>query len=134
MKNAGSVKIEDYSKEFIKWKDEAVKKAMEEIGLVGERYAKEECPVDSGRLRNSITYATEEKHDSGTAPAESKDYATKGMPEKASVYIGTNVEYAQAVEFNDRARHETGRAHFLRDSVTSHIDQYKEILKKELKG
>lgn len=49
-----------------------IEKALEKVGLSAERYAKLACPVDTGRLRNSISHT----HDKNTA------------------YIGTNVEYA----------------------------------------
>ena len=49
-----------------------IEKALEKVGLTAERYAKLACPVDTGRLRNSISHT----HDKNTA------------------YIGTNVEYA----------------------------------------
>lgn len=34
---------------------EAVENALEECGLQAEKYAKKLAPVDTGRLRNSIT-------------------------------------------------------------------------------
>ena len=49
-----------------------IETALEKVGLMAERNAKLACPVDTGRLRNSISHA----HDKNTA------------------YIGTNVEYA----------------------------------------
>lgn len=54
---------------------EAKQRALERIGLQAEGYAKKECPVDTGLLRNSITHATDED----------------------AAYIGTNVEYAPFV-------------------------------------
>ena len=80
------------------------------IGETAEGYAVENCPVDTGRLRNSITKRTQDD----------------------SVYIGTNVEYAKYVEFNEKARHDPpefggGRAHFLRDAVQDHAEEYKDI-------
>lgn len=51
-----------------------IEKALIAIGMTAETYAKTDCPVDTGRLRNSITHAVE-------------------AGEKA-VYIGSNVEYA----------------------------------------
>ena len=51
------VKITDNSAIFKHAKDEAVLRALEAIGLTAERHAKEKCPVDTGRLRNSITHA-----------------------------------------------------------------------------
>lgn len=68
------VVIKDNSEEFLKALPEQLEQALTAIGLTAESYAKQECPVDTGRLRNSITHAVE----SG---------------EKA-VYIGSNVEYA----------------------------------------
>ncbi len=34
----------------------AIARGLEEMGLVAEGYAKAGCPVDTGRLRNSITH------------------------------------------------------------------------------
>lgn len=81
--------------------------ALAAMGEVVEGYAKEECPVDTGRLRNSITHKT------------------KGETE----YIGTNVEYGKYVELIDRYHHKTGKAHFLRDAATTHGDELKEVTK-----
>lgn len=71
---------ENNAKAIEEAKDKAIMSALEEIGLVAEGYAKRLCPVDTGRLRNSITHAIFD----GLEP-----YAV----------IGTNVEYAEAVEF-----------------------------------
>ena len=81
--------------------------AMAAMGEVVEGYAKEDCPVDTGRLRNSITHKE------------------KGE----SVYIGTAVEYGKYVELIDRYHHKTGKAHFLRDAATTHGDELKEVAK-----
>lgn len=86
-------------------------KALEAIGRAAEGYAKANCPVDTGRLRNSIAYAVE----------------------GSTVYIGTNVEYAPPVEYLDR-RHKTGRAHFLRDAASTHGEEYKRIAEAAMKG
>lgn len=84
--------------DVINAKDEALQRALTMIGMQMEGYAKEEITrkkaVDTGRLRNSITYATATSHDSGELPAVSADYSTHGTPEKDTVYVGTNVEYA----------------------------------------
>ena len=82
---------------------------LEAIGSTAEGYAKDDCPVDTGRLRNSIAYAVEEKE----------------------VQIGTNVEYAPTVEYRD-IEHKNGKAHFLRDAATTHGDQYQEIMRAAL--
>lgn len=53
-------------------KTEAIARALESIGMTAEAYASLYCPVDTGRLRASITH----------------------MVDDDAVYIGTNVEYA----------------------------------------
>lgn len=84
--------------------------ALEEIGLVAEGYAKRLCPVDTGRLRNSIshTYDASER----------------------SAYIGSNVEYAPYVEMGTTR---TRAQPYLRPAVENNKDVYKSIAEKHLK-
>lgn len=91
--------------------DDAVLRALEKIGLVAEGYAKRLCPVDTGRLRNSITHAI----DNGGR----------------YVAIGTNVEYAPFVELGTSRMDERP---FLRPAARDHADQYSSILRAELGG
>ena len=65
------VNITDNSDQILKELGEKTPAILEAIGLTAEAYAKMLTPVDTGRLRNSITHAV------------------KGD----EVYIGTNVEY-----------------------------------------
>lgn len=96
------------TEEVLEAMKEQVLTALASIGQEAEGFAKDECPVDTGTLRNSISnYVSEEEK---------------------TVYVGTNVKYAPYVEYRDNARHEVGNAHFLRNSVTDHTDYYKEIL------
>ena len=85
---------------------------LEAIGQEAEGYAKDDCPVDTGRLRNSISHKVEQAED--------------------AVYIGTNVAYAPYVEYGEY-RHTTGKNHFLRDAATTHGDHYKAIMEAALK-
>lgn len=140
------IKLTDYSPEVLKQMEEQVLLGLELIGQEAEGNAKGECPVDTGLLRNSITHAL-----AGKAPATksykadkpdkngvTKSGTYKGKTPKQgnehSVYIGSNVEYAVDVEFNATKKHDTGKAHFLKDAATTHTDQYKEIMKLALKG
>lgn len=130
------VKVTDNSQIFKSAKDEAVKRALDAIGKTAERHAKENCPVDTGRLRNSITYATSQYSGVGIYTDKNgnsySDGTAKGTPKKNDVYIGTNVEYAQSVETKD-SNHKTGQAHFLRDAAATHGDEYKRIAEIQLK-
>ena len=129
------VKVIDNSAIFKKAKDEAVARALDAIGKTAERYAKGKCPVDTGRLRNSITYATERY--SGQETYQDKngnsfsDGSARGKPEKDAVYIGTNVEYAKGIETGSHRK--KGAAHFLRDAAATHGDEYKRIAEIQLK-
>lgn len=71
------VVIKDNSDEFLKALPEQIEQALTAIDLTAETYAKQECPVDTGRLRNSITNAV--------------------RADEKAVYIGSNVEYAAFV-------------------------------------
>lgn len=130
------VKVTDNSKIFINAKNEAVLRALEAIGLTAERHAKEKCPVDTGRLRNSITHATsafsgQSTYDDNIGHSFS-DGAAKGEAEFGAVYIGTNVEYAQFIEEGSSKNRKAH--HFLRDAAQNHADEYKRIVEANLKN
>jgi len=102
---------EDNSGEFAEELPRAIMRGLEKVGLVAEGYAKRLCPVDTGRLRNSITHAI----DGGEMAA----------------YIGTNVEYGPHVEFGtSRSKAQP----FLRPAASDHGDEYRGILESELRG
>ena len=104
------VTFKSYRKEVESALYDQIKKGLDAIGVTAENYAKENCPVDTGRLRNSIAHKVSDD----------------------DVYIGSNVEYAPAVEFRE-AHHTTGQAHFLRDAATTHGSEYKTIMEAALK-
>lgn len=113
MSMTGKIDITDNSDEIKAQFLAQIPNALEAIGGQAEDYAKEECPVDTGRLRNSISHDVDE--------------------ERKIAYIGTNVEYAPAVEFTDM-HHKVGKAHFLRDAATTHGEDYKKIVEAALKA
>lgn len=104
-----NVTLTDNSSLFINAKDEAIERVLEMIGLKAEGYAKLLCPVDTGRLRNSITH-------------------TQGG--KETEIIGTNVEYAPYVEMGTRR---TKAQPFIRPAAENHADEYRAIVENELK-
>ena len=122
-----SVDFKDLSEEVIAAMKKQVQRGLESIGSEAEGYAKDESPVDSGRLRNSINWSTTDATGTGTD-------SPLGTPEEYTVYIGTNVEYAVYVEYGEKAKHQTGKAHFLRDAVANHADRYKSIMEASLKA
>lgn len=108
----------------IKELDKQCEVALKAVGSTAVNYAKQDCPVDTGRLRNSLTYATEEsqggQNQSGGQAADSSDYALHGKPKQRTVVIGTNVEYAPVQE---------NIHHYLRDAAGNHNEEYKNLIK-----
>lgn len=98
----------DNSELIIQAAYQSIDRALKTIGIKAQSYAKKSCPVDTGRLRNSITHQND----------------------KDTVYVGTNVEYGVYVEMGTRKM----RAQpYLGKSITEHVSEYKEILENELK-
>lgn len=103
------VKFTSHADEAISEAEMAIRRALERIGQRGEKIAKVYCPVDTGRLRNSISHSSDDSR----------------------AVIGTNVEYAPYVELGTSKR--TPHA-FLRPAVALHVDEYRRIVEAELKG
>lgn len=115
--------------------DEKLMRGLESCGLVAEGYAKRNCPVDTGRLRGSITHSVRDK----------------------TAYIGTNTEYATYVEFGTGKfaangagtikeswvyRDDLGNWHkaypqkprpFLQPAIGDHVDEYVKLVADSLK-
>lgn len=114
MANVGSFKIEvDNLEKVLEEKAQAVNTVLNTIGLYAERYAKESLTnqgaVDTGRLRNSVSYAVDGD----------------------TVMVGTNVEYAPYIElgtYRMKARP------YIRPAIEDHISEYEKILQTILKG
>lgn len=83
--------------------------ALEAIGQQAEGYAKLLAPVDTGRLRNSISHTADDD----------------------AAYIGTNVEYAA---YQELGTSRTAAQPYLRPAVELHVNEYKAIAEQYLKG
>lgn len=59
-KDLGGVVFNDYSAEVLNAMNDAVVRALERCGSQAEGYAKDLAPVDTGRLRNSITHSVDD--------------------------------------------------------------------------
>ena len=103
-----SYTYKDNTDEVLSALERAKKRGLEAIGLTAEGHAKKETPVDTGRLRNSISHTTDGE----------------------AAYIGTNVEYAPYVELGSRGRQ--GK-HMLQRAASEHTDEYKQIMEDALK-
>ena len=112
--------------------------ALTAIGATAETHTKENITadklVDTGRLRNSITYATGDYSGIGTYTDNKKkkysDAKARNTPKDGEVGIGTNVEYAAYTELGTQhiAAH-----HYLKRAVTEHKDEYKKLTVQAIK-
>ena len=113
----------------------AVLRALDRCGSQAEGYAKDLTPVDTGRLRNSISHTVDDGEN--------------------TVYIGTNVGYAPYVELGTGIYTEGGRPTpwvyqddkgnwhwtrgnpaqpFLKPAVADHAKTYQNIIEEEMKN
>lgn len=149
------VTVHSNRKEYEAALEEIAEKVLTMWGMQAESAAKKRAPVDTGLLRNSITWAVAgqspdiEVYSSGGAKtktattADGKKVAVKvktGMYKgKAQsdpggarhVYIGTNVEYAMAQETGN---FKDGAHAFLRPAIDENRGYFKKILEEELKN
>lgn len=138
------VKMDFHTDELLKDLEERKEKVLTMLGLQAEGYAKieiESSPrrVDTGRLRNSITWATLKEHSSpeytsndDADAVNADDGVTESQAEKDAVIIGTNVEYAYEVHEGNPEKKMTPNR-FLRNAVEKYADEYKRIIDDELK-
>ena len=117
--------------EIEKAMEQAKKRALEKVGMFVETGAKKLAPVDTGRLRNSITFSTEKDYGSYSYQDNDGNSYTQQMPkaDKNEVIIGTAVEYAPFVELG------TSKANaqpYLRPAIDNNKDTINKIIKSEL--
>ena len=129
------IHLTDNSKMVLEEFQTACIRALERCGSQAEGYAKDLAPVDTGRLRNSISHQVDDSEN--------------------AVYIGTNVSYAPYVElatgiYADGGRpdpwvyqDDNGNWHwtrgnpaqpFLKPAVADHKQTYQNIIEDELKN
>ena len=104
-----SYSYKDNTEQVLSAMGKAIERGLEAIGLTAEGHAKKETPVDTGRLRNSISHAVEDK----------------------AAYIGTDVEYAPYVELGARGRE--GK-HMLQRAAAEHTDEYRRLMEDSMKN
>ena len=96
------VDYKDNSKQVLSALEKGKHNALTAIGSSAETYAKQETPVCTGRLRNSISHTVDGE----------------------AAYIGTNVEYAPYLELGTK---KITAHHYLKRAVTEHKDEYKNL-------
>lgn len=123
-------KLKSNRKEVLRGSEEAVERGLAAIGMRAVTYThrpKERggTPVDTGRLRNSIAWATASQGGGGT------DAPSGGGADDRTVIIGTNVEYGEDVEEGTSKRKP---AHMLRNALADGSGEYARIMEAALKA
>ena len=123
-------KLKSNRKEVLRGSEEAVERGLAAIGMRAVTYThrpKERggTPVDTGRLRNSIAWATASQGGGGT------DAPLGGGADDRTVIIGTNVEYGEIVEEGTSKRKP---AHMLRNALIDGSGEYARIMEASLKA
>lgn len=103
------IKITDHSEDVKAELNRKIALALDKVGFKAEDHVKALAPVDTGRLRASITHLVDDR----------------------SVTIGTNVEYAKYQEFGTS---KMKAQPFLKPGIMNNMEQFKEIIRNELKG
>lgn len=137
-----SYTFKDNTDEVLAALERAKVRGLTAIGLTAEGHAKKKITqanaVDTGRLRNSITFAV--SGESANISSYSGDHGEEGgtysgtapNDKDKAVYIGTNVEYAIGIETGSHRK--AGGVHFLRDAAANHSDEYKKLMEDSMKN
>ena len=134
--------FKDNSKEYKDLLNQAIRRGLRTIGMRAETHAKENCPVDTGYARNSITYALSgesaaissyeaDRGKNGETPKTGEYRGTLGEIEDNYVAIGSNVEYFPFIEEGARGRQ---ALHVLRKAATEHREEYENLMKDSIKN
>jgi HK97 gp10 family phage protein len=116
-----SVETTDNTEEWHSEFNKAIERALEKVGQTCEKYAKEIVPVDTGRLRNSITH-------------QQADEYTEiiGAPETLVGEDGSEVDsYAAEVELG--TIHQKAQP-YLVPAAKNNMDEFQRMIKAELQG
>ncbi len=99
-------RIDDHTKEVIAKVTSQSELVLKVIGQKMVDYAQGEAPVDTSTLKKSIAFDSDSKR----------------------ARVGSNVVYAARQEFEESYHHKVGKAHYLRDAVGNHTDEYKALI------
>ena len=114
---SNSIVITDNLQEVLRALNNATERGLAKVGVAAQGYAKDNTPVRTGTLRDSI--------------------GVEVKPDEDAVYIGTMIDkfpdepYGKYVELGARGRKPV---HMLTRAATEHKAEYKEIMEDALKN
>ena len=112
-----SIVFTDNLQEVLRALDGAIETGLVKIGAAAQGYAKDNTPVRTGTLRNSI--------------------GVEVKPDEKAAYIGTMVDrfpkkpYGKYVELGARGR---PGVHMLQRAASEHTDEYKQLMEDSMKN
>ena len=112
--------------------DRLIEKALVAIGGLIEGDAALEAPFKTGRLKGSITYATKSEQSETRSPATNKDKIGKPS-KKHEVWIGTNVGYAEYMEYGTIHIKDKSKIGYLRPAMDRNRKNAIKILRDALR-
>lgn len=130
-----NIKITDNSSLAKEQMRSAAVVALEKCGLVGERYAKKLCAVDTGNLRNSITHQVD--------ISELLCRIGSAVEYAPYVELGTGIYYPggrqtpwvyQDAKGNWHLTHGQRAQPYLKPAVAEHAQQYRGIIEGEMEN
>jgi HK97 gp10 family phage protein len=107
-----------------------VMRGLTAVGAFLQGDAMVRCPVKTGRLKGSITWATTKSESRVRGPAKSGDGVSK-PGDKYTCHIGSNVEYAQHVEYG--TRRPTPAQPYLRPALDENKKEVRQIFQDYIK-
>jgi HK97 gp10 family phage protein len=139
-----SITITSHAKAVESATEKALQRAARMIGGTVEGHAKELCPVDTGLLRNSITFAiggqapniseyqSNQRQGEETVTGKYEGTAPQDEDGQITVYVGTNVQYAPYQELGAPNINLPARP-YLRPAMENFRDEIHQILEQQLK-
>lgn len=111
-----------------------IQKQVDKSAFNIHRNAVSNCPVKTGRLRNSLHVKTQRNEGHRYSDNEGKGYTdTLGVRvKKGQALVGTNVEYAPRVEFGE-VKTRSGRQPFLRPAANREKINFNNSIRKILR-
>lgn len=113
--------LQDNTEYVVNAMDRALAEALDEIGEMVVQRARELCPVDTGRLRNSIT------HRMGGGGFS---FPGMGASVGKEVTVGSNVEYAAYVELGTS---KMDAQPFLRPAAEDYAGEYRRVVEEHMR-
>lgn len=113
--------------------DDAVAAALERVGSAAEGFAADLAPVNSGRLRNSITHKVDDNSVTIGSPLEYAAYVELGTGKYASGGRNTPWVYKDD-KGNWHYTHGQRAQPFLKPALQNNIKTYQAIIKDEFGG